>query len=70
MLYVGTYLGVGVSLGHYGISVVPEYLLLVCPLVLSHEIFSVGRTCAQRTLEENVWSLCSSDFKKAVLGWR
>ena len=41
MPYVGTYLGVGACLGHYGISVIPEYLLLVCPLVLNHEIFSV-----------------------------
>ena len=57
MPYVGTYLGVGACLGHYGISVMPEYLLLVCPLVLGHEIFSVGRTCAQRILEEECLEL-------------
>ena len=57
-----------VFIPHYNISIIPEYLVLTCPLVLNCKTFSAELLFKER-LTSDVWSFCSSGVKGAVMGW-
>ena len=56
-----------VFIPHYT-SVIPEYLVLTCPLVLNCKTFSAELLFKER-LTSDVWSFCSSGVKGVVMGW-
>ena len=50
------------------VSIMSEYFLLTCPLVLNRRTFSAELVIKER-LTRDVWSFCSSGVKEVVMGW-